>query len=259
MAAPRNEMKQRLAAGEMQIGLWIGFTHPTVAEITASAGYDFCLIDGEHGPNDVQTILAQLQAMAGGSATPVVRVPIFEEWILKQVLDLGAQSVLIPMIDTPEAARAAVAATRYAPEGRRGLGSALARASGYNAIADYATTANREICVMVQAETREALDNIEEIAGTDGVDVVFIGPADLSADMGYLGNSDHPEVKAAIEEAIAKIRAAGKSAGIITLDPNALIYYKDIGVNFLAVGADITTYGAAVRELSAKARKDLGL
>lgn len=258
MPAPENRLKATLAAGEMQIGLWLGLGSVPAAEIAGSAGFDWCLLDGEHAPYDIGTLRDQLVAVDGQGAAPVVRVPAGEDWIIKQVLDIGAQSLLVPMVDTPAQAQAAVRAALYPPQGARGMGAALARASGYNAIVDYVATANREICVMVQAESRLALQNIDAIAAVEGVDCVFIGPADLSADMGFPGRPDAPEVVAAIEDAIGRIRAAGKVAGIVIFDPAQVTYYRDLGVTFLGVGADVTTLAAALRGLAADARGRLG-
>ncbi|WP_224824677.1 HpcH/HpaI aldolase/citrate lyase family protein [Cognatishimia sp. MH4019] len=250
MPAPANKLKEALLQGAVQKGLWMGLASPTVAELASHAGFDWCLIDAEHGPNDLLSIQNQLQAMNGAPAAPVVRVPVAEDWMLKQVLDLGAQNVLIPMIDTGEEAAKAVAACRYPPHGIRGLGSALARASGYNAISDYPTTSNDQICVMVQAESRAAIDNIDAIAGTEGVDVVFIGPADLSADMGYLGQLDAPEVEEVIAHAISRIRAAGKVAGIVLFNPDDFPRYLDMGAGFLGMGSDVTSLAASLRDLA---------
>ena len=250
MPAPVNRLKANLLGGQLQKGLWMGLASATVAEMASNAGFDWCLIDAEHGPNDLITTQSQLQAMNGAPASPVVRVPVAEDWMLKQVLDLGAQNLLIPMIDTGEQAAQAVAACRYPPDGIRGLGSALARASGYNAIPDYPTTANDQICVMVQAESRAAIDKIDAIAGTDGVDVVFIGPADLSADMGYLGQLDAPEVEEVIAHAIARIRATGKVAGIVLFNPDDFPRYIEMGVGFLGMGSDVTSLAASLRDLA---------
>jgi len=167
-------------------------------------------------------------------------VPVGEDWVIKQVLDLGAQTLLVPMVDTAEQADRVVRATRYAPEGVRGLGASVARVSGFGAVADYATTANAEIGVIVQAETRRAIANLDEILAVEGVDCVFIGPADLSADMGYTGNPGAAEVVETIADAVRRIRAAGKAAGIIHYDAAAFGYYAGLGVNFLGVGADVS-------------------
>ena len=250
MRAPVNRLKTQLREGQLQKGLWMGLGSASVAEMTSRAGFDWCLIDAEHGPNDLITIQSQLQAMNGALAEAVVRVPAAEDWMLKQVLDLGAQNVLIPMIDTAAQAADAVAACWYPPGGKRGLGSALARASGYNAIPDYPTTANDQICVMVQAESRAAIDNIDAIAGTECVDVGFIGPADLSADMGYLGQLNAPEVEEAIAHAIGRIRAAGKVAGIVLFNPDDFSRYIELGIGFLGMGSDVTSLAAALRDLA---------
>ena len=257
MPAPRNDLKAALAEGKMQIGLWLDLGSAAVAEIAAGAGFDWCLVDGEHGPYDIAAIREQLVAIERRGCSAVVRVPANAEWMIKQVLDLGAQSLLVPMVDTPEQARAAVRAALYAPQGARGMGAAVARASNYAAIPDYVATANAEICVMVQAESRAALDNLDAIAATEGVDVVFIGPADLSADMGYPGQLDAPEVVAAIDDAIGRIRAAGKIAGIITFDPAEFTHYRDLGLTFLGVGGDMPVLATALRGLAKDTRARL--
>ncbi len=256
MPAPKNKLKAALAKGEMQIGLWLATGQPLMAEIGATAGYDWCLIDGEHAPNDIPTILAQLQAMNGAGAAPVVRVPIGQDWVLKQVLDIGAQTVMVPMVETAEDAQAMVRAVRYPPKGARGLAASMVRASNYNAIPDYATTANDEICLIVQVESARAIENIDTIAAVEGVDVVFIGPSDLSADMGFIGNAGAPEVKATVKHAVERIRAAGKAAGII--GGGDYVEMRDLGVTFLGLSADVSLYAAAVRGLAKEARERLG-
>ncbi|MFV0336184.1 MAG: HpcH/HpaI aldolase family protein [Tropicimonas sp.] len=256
MAAPRNPIKLALAEDRLQLGCWLNFAHPTSAAICASAGFDWCLIDAEHGPNTLELIQAQLTAMQGHAAAPVVRVPWGEPWILKRVLDIGAQTIVVPMINTPEEAAAVVAACKYPPEGIRGKGAMLARATNWGQVSEYDATANDEICVIVQAETREALANLPEIAATPGVDCVFIGPADLSADMGYPSDKS-PEVVTAVEEAVKVIRAAGKPAGIIYYDETLLPHLVDLGVRFLGVGADVSTFAPAIRELASSVRKTL--
>ncbi|MEX5729066.1 4-hydroxy-2-oxoheptanedioate aldolase [Rhodovulum iodosum] len=251
MKLARNGLKAALAEGRLQRGLWLALGSPAVAELAGQAGFDWCLVDGEHAPYDITAIRDQLLALAGTPAAAVVRVPAAEPWLIKQVLDIGAQTLLVPMVDSAEAARAVVAACRYPPAGIRGVGAALGRASGYNAIADYTTGADREICVIVQAETRASLADLDAIAATEGVDAVFIGPADLSADMGHPGDPGAPEVTAAIEDAIGRIRAAGKAVGIIDLRPGMAEHYRDLGVGFVGVGADVTALGAALRGLAA--------
>lgn len=252
-----NPLKQALAAGRMQIGLWLNLGDATSAEVAGQAGYDWCLVDGEHGPYDPTAILSQLRALAGTPAQPVVRVPIGEDWVIKQVLDLGVSSLLVPMVDTAEQAAHLVRATRYAPDGHRGMGSAVARASGYGADAGYVARANDDICLIVQAETRTAIDNIDAIAATEGVDAVFIGPADLSADMGHRGNPGAPEVVEAIAHAITRIRAAGKAAGILYYDSANFAYFRDLGVTFLGIGADASLLRAALHGNVAAARAAL--
>lgn len=251
MPAPVNPFKARLSEGGM-IGLWLGLTSPLVAELCARRGFDWLVIDGEHAPNDLGTILAQLQAIGQTDAAPVVRVPIGEAWLIKQVLDLGAQTVLVPMIETADQAEAMVAAMRYPPQGVRGVGAALARASKFNGIADYLTTANDQTCLILQIESRRGLENLDAITAVDGVDGVFIGPADLAADMGYLGKPGADEVKAAIETAIRRILAASKAAGILTSDHGQAARYLDMGAQFVAVGSDVGLISGAAGSLHAK-------
>ncbi|MDR0219445.1 MAG: 4-hydroxy-2-oxoheptanedioate aldolase [Enterobacteriaceae bacterium] len=247
-----NKFKQALQAGKPQIGLWLGLCSSYSAEILAGTGFDWLLIDGEHAPNTVPSILNQLQAIAPYPSHPIVRPPWNDPVIIKQLLDIGTQTLLIPMIQNAEQAREAVRATRYPPQGIRGVGSALARASRWNRIPDYLTRANDEMCVLVQAETREALNNLAEILSVDGVDGVFIGPADLSADMGHHGNPQHPDVKAAIEQAIAQITVAGKAAGILMTNIEAAEHYVHLGVQFIAVGVDTTLLANAAHSLAAR-------
>lgn len=255
MPAPRNRLKAALEEGETQVGLWLALASGPVAEIAGRAGFDWCLIDAEHGPNTLTTIEAQLQALAGTEAAPVVRVPAGEDWMLKQVLDLGVQTILVPMVDDAETAARMARAVRYPSFGTRGMGAILARASGYGAMADYVTTANDEICLIVQAESAAALRNLDAICATDGVDAVFVGPADLSADMGYPGQPDHPEVTDAIADAIERITDAGKPAGIVTFDPSEAGRYRDMGVTFLGVGGDSYTLTMGLRALLGAVRR----
>jgi 4-hydroxy-2-oxoheptanedioate aldolase len=253
MPAPQNRLKAALARGEVQLGCWLSMATPVSAEIAGGAGFDWVLIDGEHAPNDLSAIRAQLQALNGSPSSVALRVPFGEPWILKRMLDLGVQSLLVPMIDTGEQARAMVRAVRYPPHGMRGVGSGFARVSGYGAIPDYQGTADAQICLMVQAESRKAIENIDDLAGTDGVDVVFIGPSDLSADMGYLGNPGAPEVVEAIHHGIARIRAAGKAVGIIAFGPGEAKRWADAGVQFIATASDVMCLAGGLREI-AKAR-----
>ena len=263
MQTPVNRFKQALAAGQPQIGLWAALASPYSTELLAGAGYDWLLIDGEHGPNDLRSTLAQLQAVASAQQAfgdqrshPVVRVPVATGDVgmalIKQVLDLGAQALMAPMIDTAEQAARVVAATRYAPQGIRGMGSALARASRWQAHGQYVHEAGEQICVLLQAESAQAMRNLDAIAATPGVDGVFIGPADLSASMGHPGNAGHPEVQAAIADGIARIRAAGKAPGILASTEAAARQWLDAGALFVAVGADTMLLDAAARQLLAR-------
>lgn len=247
MPVPVNRLKAALVAGERQTGLWIAMTHPTSAEIASRAGFDWCLIDGEHAANDIPLILDQLRAMDGGTATPVVRLPVGDPVLVKRALDLGVQSLVIPMINTAEEAQGMVNATRYPPEGTRGVGAAMARAANFGEITDIVTTANAEICLFVQAESQEAIANIEEIAALEGVDGIFIGPADLAADMGYPGQPGASEVEAVIHAAIGRIIAAGKVAGIIAFDAAKCAEWIDAGARFVAVGGDVAILARGIR------------
>ncbi|MDJ0824347.1 MAG: HpcH/HpaI aldolase/citrate lyase family protein [Rhodobacter sp.] len=258
MAAPENGFKARMRAGEMQVGVFLGTASPVVAEIAAGAGFDWVLIDGEHGPSDMPLVQAQLIALQGRGAEAAVRVPVGEAWMLKQALDLGAQTLLVPMVDTGAEAQAVARATRYAPRGTRGLAAGMVRAARYGADADYIATSDAQICLMVQAESRAAVDNIDAIAGADGVDCVFVGPSDLAADMGYPGDTGAPEVAEAIGHLIARTRAAGKAAGIFAADPAGLTAYRDAGVTVVAVGSDIGALRAGLAGLAGVARERLG-
>lgn len=249
MPAPTNRFKIAIANGNVQIGLWLALASPYTAEICANAGYDWVLIDGEHGPSDIPLLLAQLQAVAASPSHPVVRVPVGEAWIIKQVLDIGAQTILVPMVESAAQARALVRATRYPPDGIRGVGAALARASAFNRAADYLQTANTEICLLLQVESRAGLDAVADIAAVEGVDGVFIGPADLAADMGFLGKPGADEVQAAIKDGLARIMASGKAAGILSADQTLARGYVDFGATFVAIGSDVGLLTAATSRL----------
>ena len=245
-----NPFKQALAARQPQVGLWLSLAHPYAAEACATAGFQWLLIDGEHAPNDVRSTLAQLQAVAAYPSQPVVRAVTGDTALIKQLLDIGVQNLLVPMVDTPEQARALVAATRYPPQGVRGVGAAVARASRWGARRGYLDLANDETCLMVQAETATALGTLEAICAVEGVDGVFIGPADLAASMGHRGAPGHPEVQAAIERAIGTIVASGKAAGTLTGDIAAARRYLELGTTFVAVGIDVTLMVQGARRLA---------
>lgn len=254
MPAPENSFKSRLAAGETLMGAWVGLVDPHVAEITASACFDWLLIDGEHAPNDLRSIMAQLRVIEAAGTSAVVRLPMGETWAIKQALDIGAQSLLIPFVETAAEAERLVRATRYPPQGNRGVGAALARASGFSAIPDYMATADAQVWLGVQVETRRGLDALDRIAAVAGVDGVFIGPADLSADMGHPGDSGHPEVQAAIADAIRRIAAAGKAPGILWTDAAQAARALSDGARFVATAIDVVTYARAIRAAGAEAR-----
>ena len=237
MDLPVNRFKLAIQSGQKQIGLWSHLCSHISTEILAHCGFDWLVLDMEHSPNELPDILSQLQAMSGGSATPVVRVPWNDAVTFKRLLDIGVQSFLVPYVQTAEEARNAVAATRYPPHGVRGYAGAP-RASGYGRIKDYAHRCAEEMCMLVQIETVEGLKNLEAIAAVEGVSGIFIGPGDLSAALGHLGNPKHPEVLETIDEAIARIRACGKAPGILTGDETLARHYVQQGCLFVAVGAD---------------------
>lgn len=253
-----NSFKSALTAGQAQIGLWLSMADPYLAEVSATAGFDWLLIDGEHAPNDLRSILAALQSIAPYRSQPVVRVVAGETALIKQVLDIGAKSILVPMVDTAEQAKAVVSATRYPPEGVRGVGSAVARASRWAQRSDYLDVADDEICLLVQAETVTALNNLESICAVPGVDGVFIGPADLAASMGFRGHPENPAVQAAIENAMKTIIASGKAAGTLTSDPALARRYLELGCTFVATGVDVLVYAGAARRLAAQFQGSTG-
>lgn len=251
MPAPKNLFKQALKDEKAQIGIWVALANPISMEISAGAGFDWLVIDGEHAPNDLRSILGQLQAASSYDSHPVVRVPVGEVSLIKQMLDLGAQTILVPMIEAEEHAIEMARAMRYPPHGIRGIGAALARASRFNTIPDYLKTANDEVCLLLQVESRKGLENLEKIAKVTGVDGVFIGPADLAADMGYLGNPAAPEVQEAVENAIKTIIACGKPAGILTGDLKLAKRYLELGATFVAVGHDVGALSSGLKALRA--------
>lgn len=252
MEIPRNTFKQALRERRAQIGLWVGLADAYVSELLAGTGFDWLVIDGEHAPNDLRSTLAQLQAVAPYPSHPVVRPPVGDVALIKQVLDVGAQTVLIPMVETAEQAALMVAATRYPPNGVRGVGSALARSSRWNQIDDYVHRADEEMCLLVQVESARGLGNLEAIAAVEGVDGVFFGPADLSASLGHLGNPNHPDVQRAILDGIKTILAAGKAPGILTSDNEQARQYLEGGALFVSVGVDTSLLFGAARQLAAR-------
>ena len=233
----RNVFKQAVKARRLQIGLWSSLCSNIGAEIISDSGFDWILLDTEHSPNEIPGLLSQLQAVSRGTATPVVRAAWNDMVLIKRILDIGAQSVLVPYVQNADEARRAVPSVRYPPRGMRGV-AAASRASRYGRVTDYLKKADEEICLLVQVETRTALEHLEEIAAVDGVDGVFIGPSDLSASLGHIGNPQHPETQKAIEERGQRLGIAGKAAGILTGNEAEARRYIEWGYNFVAVGTD---------------------
>ncbi len=237
MQLPPNTFKTAIAEGRQQIGLWVTLPSAFTAEALATCGYDWLLFDTEHAIGDPISVFEQLQAAAPYPVHSIVRPSANDPALIKRILDAGAQSLIVPYVQTVEEAKAAVAAVRYAPQGMRGV-AGITRATRYGTVENYTQNANRDICLIVQCESAATLHRIEEIAAVDGVDGIFIGPADLAATMGHPGNPGHPEVVAAIEDAIRRIRKAGKPAGILTLDPVFVRRCMEIGSVFTAVDVD---------------------
>lgn len=247
MPVPINPFKAALKRGAHQIGCWCALADPYAIEVLASADFDWLLIDGEHAPNDLRSIVRQLQVLESKAAHGIVRLPMGEAWLIKQALDGGAQTLLIPMVESADQARALVQAMRYPPAGIRGVGAGLGRASQFSGISDYIESAQEQLCLLVQVESRNGIAALDDILGIDGVDGVFIGPADLAADLGYPGNSEHPEVEAVIKMALEKISASDKASGCLAVGDATLARYRDYGTQFLAVGIDITLLATAAR------------
>ena len=252
MSAPHNTFKAALSDGRRQIGCWAAFADPYATEVLASAGFDWVLIDGEHAPNDLRSITAQLQVLDGKTSHPVVRLPMGEAWLIKQVLDAGAQTLLVPLVETVAQAEALVRAMRYPPDGIRGSGARLARAANFGAVDDYITTANDQMCLLVQVETKKGIAALDDILAVEGVDGVFIGPSDLSVDMGHKGDTSGEEVRAVIRGALDRIAASPKAGGIIATDDATARDYADWGAQFLAVGIDVLLLADTARDLRAR-------
>lgn len=256
MELPINPFKQALRDGIPQFGLWVALADAYVAEVLATTGYDWLLLDGEHAPNDLRSLLAQLQAVAPYPVHPIVRPPVGDTALIKQLLDIGVQTLLIPMVESAEAATRLVAAARYPPRGVRGVGSALARSSRWSQIDAYLHRSDEQICVLVQVESVAAMAQVEAIAAVEGVDGVFFGPADLSASMGLLGQPDHPEVRRVIANGIEVVRAAGKAPGILATDRSLAMQYVGLGALFVAVGVDTALLVQAAQAQLAPFRAD---
>lgn len=253
MDLPVNHFKRALAAGRSQIGLWCSLSSHYAVEAVAGAGFDWLLLDMEHSPNDLESLVAQLQAAAAYPTSSVVRVPWNDKVTIKRVLDIGAQSLLVPYVQNADEARAAVAATRYPPAGIRGVGG-MTRATRFGRVKDYARRAQEELCVLVQVETEEALGHIEAIAAVDGVDGIFIGPADLHASMGFTGEVANPKLLPIMDDALRRIRKAGKAPGILTTDDPLIRRCIEAGSLFTAVGVDLAMLARGTDQLAAKYR-----
>jgi len=251
---PVNRFKQAILAGRPQIGLWCTLSSAYAAEAVAGAGFDWMLLDTEHSPSDVGVVLSQLQAASAYPVSAVVRPAWNDTVLIKRFLDIGAQTLLIPFVQNEDEAKAAAAAMRYPPRGVRGV-STMTRAGRFGRIPDYVRTADQELCLLVQVETQEALDRLEAIASVDGVDGVFIGPSDLAASMGYPGEPNNPAVRAAIDDAIARLKRLGKAPGILTADTAVARHCIEAGCVFTAVGIDASLL---VRAADGLAREFLG-
>jgi 4-hydroxy-2-oxoheptanedioate aldolase len=234
----RNAFKHALAQGKLQIGLWSSLCSNIAAEVVSDSGFDWILLDTEHSPNEIPGLFSQLQALARGTATPIIRPAWNDAVLAKRCLDIGAQTLLFPYVQNAEEARRAVASVLYPPQGIRGVAVA-SRASRFGRVPGYLTKANSEQCVLVQVETRDALKELEAIAKVPGVDGVFIGPSDLAASLGHLGNPAHPEVQEAIHDAVKRLKALGKPAGILSGNEDEVRRYIEWGYLFVAVGADV--------------------
>jgi 4-hydroxy-2-oxoheptanedioate aldolase len=234
----RNAFKHGLAAGKLQIGLWSSLCSNIVAEIIGDAGFDWILLDTEHSPNEIPGLFGQLQAIGRGGTTPIIRPAWNDAVLAKRCLDIGAQTLLFPYVQNADEAKRAVVSMLYPPQGIRGVAGA-SRASRFGRTPGYLTKANSEMCVLVQVETRTALDNLEAIAKVDGIDGVFIGPSDLAASLGHIGNPAHADVQAAIKEAVTRLKTLGKPAGILSSNEEEVRRYIDWGCLFVAVGADV--------------------
>ena len=254
MRLATNEFKRALAEGRPQIGLWSTLCSPIAAEALSYAGFDWILIDTEHSPNEVPMVLSQQQAMAAGDAATIVRPAWNDPILLKRLLDIGTWNFLIPFVQTPEEAARAVAATRYPPAGFRGV-SVVQRGNRFGRVSDFFERANEEICLLVQIETAAAAERVGEIAAQDGVDGIFVGPADLAASLGHLGHPEHPEVQALIQTILGRCQAAGKPAGILAFSENTAQQYLDAGFVFVGVGSDL---GLMIRSADALARRFKG-
>ncbi|MFV0450471.1 MAG: 2-dehydro-3-deoxyglucarate aldolase [Vibrio sp.] len=246
-----NHFRRAMNNQEKRIGCWSALASPITTEILGLAGFDFILLDGEHAPNDVQTFIPQLMALKDSRSVPVVRPPVNDPIVIKRLLDIGFYNFIVPFVETKEQAELAVASTRYPPEGIRGV-SVGHRSNAYGTITDYFKNINENICVVVQIESQQGLDNLDDILAVKGLDGVFVGPSDLAAALGHLGNASHPDVQAAIKSVFEKAQAAGKSVGILAPVQADAERYLEWGANLVAVGSDLGVFKAATQALCQK-------
>ena len=250
MQLPANRLKQALAAGRTQYGLWLGLPDTTCAEICAGAGFDWLVVDTEHGPFDLPAVLRHLQTIAAYDVAAAVRPVSDDRNVLKQLLDTGVQTLVVPMVESAGQAVELVRSVRYPPAGVRGLGTALARAARWTRIPEYLHKANEQICLLAQVETERAVQALPDILAVEGIDGIFVGPSDLSASMGHIGNARHPDVVKVIREVLRKTRTAGKTAGILALDPAHIQDYREHGANMIGIGTDTLLLANSAQRLA---------
>lgn len=249
-----NRFRQRLLSGETLIGSWCSLANPITTEVLGLAGFDWLVLDGEHAPNDITTFVPQLMALKGSSSAAVVRPPCNEPIIIKRLLDIGFYNFLIPFVESEEEAMQAVASTRYPPAGIRGV-SVSHRSNMYGTVPDYNLDINNNVSVLVQIESQQGVDNLDSIAQVDGVDGIFVGPGDLSAALGYLGQPAHPEVLKVIQHIFARAKAAGKPSGILAPVEADARRYLEWGATFVAVGSDLGVFRNATQALCDRFKK----
>ncbi len=246
----KNKFKEAIHSGQKQYGIWNGIPHSYAAEILAGAGFDWVLIDAEHGPFDINQIIIQLQAMSRYDVTPILRIPGADQVYMKTLMDAGVQSFIVPMIESAEQAQYIVEAVLYPPYGKRGVGTALARAAQWNRVNDYFLKANGEMCVIAQIESVAGVEALDDILKVEGIDVVFLGPADLAASMGLIGQPGHKDVVSAVDSCLKKIKESGKVAGILTSSKTLIKDYSDKGAQMIGVGLDTILLANATKELA---------
>ncbi|EED35788.1 2,4-dihydroxyhept-2-ene-1,7-dioic acid aldolase [Luminiphilus syltensis NOR5-1B] len=248
MELKQNQVLRDSSLDRVLYGCWLGIPDSNVAEMAASAGFDWLLIDHEHAPFELADVMAHLRALAPYPVAPVVRPVNNDPALLKKFLEMGVHTFVIPMIDTADQAAACVRALNYPPKGDRGVGSSLARAAHWGQVDGYLENANDEICLIVQAETVTAIRNLDAILEVDGVDGVFLGPSDLAASMGHIGQNTHPDVVESVANSLGRIREKGRIAGVLATDADMIARYRSAGANFVGVSADTLLVGKAFRD-----------